>query len=51
MAREMEAEHYDIPGEADKDDVFVSNGTSCRHQAGRGIHLPVMLEIALRKSN
>lgn len=59
----MEAEHYEIsmkmaelallPGlrEAGEDTVFVSNGTSCRQQAGRGIHLSVLLEMALRKNS
>ena len=59
----MEAEHYDISmqmaglsllpalDEAGEDTVFVSNGTSCRQQAGKGIHLSILLEMALRKSS
>lgn len=59
----MEAEHYDISmkmaelsllprlREEGEDAFLVANGTSCRHQAGRGQHLSILLEMALMKSS
>ena len=59
----MEAEHYEISmkmaelsllpklREAGADVLLVSNGTSCRQQAGSGIHLSMLLRMALRKNS
>ncbi|HQT26078.1 MAG TPA: hypothetical protein PLK99_05690 [Burkholderiales bacterium] len=59
----MEAEHYDISmkiaelsllpkiREAGMETLFVSNGTSCRPQAGGGMHISMLLEMALRRNS